>query len=94
VEDLAQTGKLTSGIFVAGGNATELELDGKSHVPFPGLLALVGLIPPETVLEIRTTSAEWRAARIGDEAFAVELSEGSKPEVDEWLATLLPPEKD
>lgn len=94
IQQLAGSGKVSSAIFVAGGEAPDWELNGNGLPPGSSLLALLGLVPPETVLEIRTTSGEWRAARIGEEAFVLELGRGGEPEVDEWLATLLPLEED
>lgn len=95
LRDLAASGAITSGVYASDGAVVGLEPSGSAgDDPVSRMLALLDLIPPQTVLEVRTTVADWRAARIGEEAFAMEIRAGSDGEVDRWLATLLPPERD
>jgi hypothetical protein len=100
IRELADTGAIAGGVVASGGDVVQLgvielgALERAEQVPITGMLALLDLVPPETVLEVRTTVAEWRAARVGDEAFVVELRDGFAERVDELLATLLPSEKD
>ena len=91
VRNLSHSGAIAQGVFREGREVVDLRAPHVAgHVSASGLAALLDLIPTDTVLEVRTTGAEVRAARIGDEAFALELVAGSEPEVDEWLASLLP----
>lgn len=95
LRDLAAAGAITSGVYASDGAIIDLQPpDCAGDVPASGMLALLDLVPPQTVLEVRTTAADWRAARIGEEAFALEIRAGNDGEVDGWLAILLPPEKD
>jgi hypothetical protein len=95
LRDLVAAGSITSGVYASDGAVIGLEPpDCAGDIPVSRMLALLDLVPPQTVLEVRTTSADWRAARIGGEAFALELRAGNDGEVDRWLATLLSPEKD
>ena len=95
LRDLAAAGAITSGVYASDGAVVGLEPPGGAgDVPVSRMLALLDLIPPQTVLEVRTTAADWRAAHIGEEAFALEIRAGHDGEIDRWLATLLPPEKD
>ena len=95
LRDLAAAGAITSGVYRSDGAVVGLEPpDSASDVSVSGMLALLDLIPPQTVLEVRTTAADWRAAHIGEEAFALKIRAGNDGEVDRWLATLLPPERD
>lgn len=92
---LVEVGAISGGVFTTDGDTIDLEpVESADEVPVSGAMALLDLVPPETVLEVRTTLAEWRAARIGTRAFALELRPGHDREVDEWLAGLLPPGKD
>lgn len=94
LRDLAAAGAITSGVYASDDGVISLEpRDGAGDVPALGMLALLDLVPPQTVLEVRTTVADWRAARIDDEAFALQLRAGNDGEVDRWLATLLAPQK-
>ena len=91
VRNLSHSGAITQGVFREGREVIDLRAPNVAgHVPVSGLVALLDLVPTDTILEVRTTGAEVRAARIGEEAFALELVAGSEPEVDEWLASLLP----
>lgn len=95
LRDLAAAGAITYGVYASDGAVVGLEPpDSAGDVPVSRMLSLLDLIPAQTVLEVRTTVADWRAAHIGEEAFALEIREGNDGEVDRWLATLLPPEKD
>ena len=94
ITSLRKAGAIAGGVFTSEGEVTELDsVDSPQPVSVAGMVALLDLVPPESVLEIRTTVAEWRAARIGDEAFALELRSGYVGRVDDWLASLLPREK-
>ena len=91
VRGLSRSGAIAGGVFREGRDIIDLGTpEGVTHVPLPGLVALLDLVPTDTILEVRTTDADLRAARIGDEAFALELAPGGEVEVDEWLASLLP----
>jgi hypothetical protein len=91
---LARSGVVAGGVFTDGSGIIDLtEASDAAKVPESGLVALLGLIPSDTVLEVRTATTELRAARLGDEAFAVELTPGNEREVDDWLASLLPERK-
>ncbi|HUE59807.1 MAG TPA: hypothetical protein VMO88_09520 [Acidimicrobiales bacterium] len=91
VRGLSRSGGIAGGVFRGGRDIVDLGApDGAVHVPVPGLVALLDLVPTDTILEVRTPDADLRAARIGDEAFAFELVPGNEAEVDEWLASLLP----
>lgn len=91
---LARSGVVAGGVFTDGSGIIDLtEAGDAAKVPESGLVALLGLVPSDTVLEVRTASTELRAARLGDEAFAVELTPGNEREVDDWLASLLPERK-
>lgn len=95
LQNLAAAGAITSGVYTSDGAVIGLEpREGTADVQVSGMLALLDLVPPQTVLEVRTTVADWRAVRVGDEAFAVEIRAGNDGDVDRWLATLLPSEKD
>ena len=91
---MAKSGALAGGVFSTGTQIIDLTASGDlAQVQESGLVALLNLVPSDTVLEVRTTTSELRAARIGDDAFAVELAQGGEQEVDEWLSSLLPPRK-
>jgi hypothetical protein len=91
---LARSGAVAGGVFTNGSGIIDLtEVSDAAQVPESGLVALLGLVPSDTVLEVRTATTELRAARLGDEAFAVELTRGNEREVDDWLASLLPERK-
>lgn len=88
---LARSGAVAGGVFSNGSDVIDLtEPANTTQVPESGLVALLNLVPSDTVLEVRTRSTELRAARLGDDAFAVEVVPGSEQEVDDWLASLLP----
>jgi hypothetical protein len=88
---LARSGVVAGGVFSNGGDIIDLtESANAAQVPESGLVALLNLVPSDTVLEVRTSSTELRAARLGDDAFAVEVVPGSEREVDDWLSSLLP----
>ena len=94
IASFREAGAIANGVFTSGGELTELDpVESNGRVALSGMLALLDLIPPQTVLEVRTTSSEWRAARVGDEAFALELR-GEAGVVDQWLGSLLPALKD
>jgi hypothetical protein len=88
---LARSGAVAGGVFSTGTQIIDLtESANAAQVPESGLLALLNLVPSDTVLEVRTSKSELRAARLGDDAFAVEVVPGSESEIDDWLASMLP----
>jgi hypothetical protein len=92
---LSRTGVVAGGVFSSGSDIIDLTDSGSgAQVPESGLVALLNLVPSETVLEVRTTSTELRAARLGGDAFAVEVVPGGEREVDDWLASLIPAKED
>lgn len=91
---MAKSGAVAGGVFSNGTEIIDLTASGDlAQVQESGLVALLNLVPPDTVLEVRTTNSDLRAARIGGDAFAVELAQGGEQEVDEWLSSLLPSRK-
>lgn len=95
LRSLARTGVVAGGVFSSGSDIIDLTDSGSgAQVPESGLVALLNLVPSETVLEVRTTSTELRAARLGGDAFAVEVVPGGEREVDDWLASLIPAKED
>ncbi|HEX6393606.1 MAG TPA: hypothetical protein VFZ97_09200 [Acidimicrobiales bacterium] len=94
LRSMAKSGAVAGGVFSTGNEIIDLTASGdRAQVQESGLVALLNLVPSDTVLEVRTTNSELRAARIGGDAFAVELAQGAEQEVDEWLSSLLPSRK-
>ncbi len=91
VRDLSRSGAIAGGVFREGRDIIDLGTpDGAGQAPIAGLVALLDLVPTDTILEVRTTDADLRAAHIGEEVFAFKLVPGREGEVDQWLASLLP----
>jgi hypothetical protein len=91
IATLVGEGAIAAGVFVSGGQTVELvPADGAAAVPASGMIALLDLVPSDTLLEVRTTVSEWRAARVGQESFAIELRSGYADYVDRILATVVP----